>query len=139
LPLSRTGGIAALRGLAKQAALTQGFADTRWQDLITATSEAAMNAVVHGGGGQGQVCASADTVQVWIEDQGTGIDVAHLPQATLEKGYSSAGTLGHGMKMMLSTVDRLWLLTSSLGTTVVLEQDRLAPMSHLLALPPDFA
>ena len=91
-----------------------------------------MNAAVHGGGGQGRVCGGADTVQVWVEDQGAGIDVASLPQATLEKGYSSAGTLGHGMKLMLSTADRVWLLTGPLGTTVVLEQDRLPHVANWL-------
>lgn len=85
-----------------------------------------MNAVVHGGG-QGRVYASEDTVQVWVEDTGAGIDVASLAQATLEKGYSSADTLGHGMKMMLATADRVWLLTGITGTTVVVEQDRLSP------------
>lgn len=127
LPVSRTGGLAQLRQQAKEAAAAHGFADKRWQDLVTAVSEAAMNAVVHGGGGQGRVCASEDTVQVWVEDTGTGIDVASLPQATLEKGYTTAGTLGHGMKMMLSTADRVWLLTGATGTTVVVEQDRLSP------------
>ncbi len=58
-------------------------------------------------------------------DQGRGINVENLPRATLEKGYTTAGTLGHGMKMMLQTADRLWLLTGSTGTTLVLEQDRL--------------
>jgi hypothetical protein len=30
--------------------------------------------------------------------------------------------LGHGMKMILQTTDRLWLLTGPTGTIVVLEQ-----------------
>ena len=85
-----------------------------------------MNAVTHAGGGEGQVFADPDgPVQVWVRDQGTGIDVAHLPRATLEKGYTTTETLGHGMKMMLQTADRIFLLTGSTGTTVVLEQDRL--------------
>lgn len=130
--LSMTGGIGELRQQAKQAAIAHGFADERWHDLVTATSEAAMNAAVHAGGGQGRVCASEDSVQVWIEDKGTGIDVAHLPRATLEKGYTTAGTLGQGMKMMLSTADRVWLLTGSTGTTVVVEQDRLPPIPSWL-------
>ena len=124
IPLSMTSGIRHLRHLAEEAAVARDFAEKRWHDLVTAASEAAMNAVVHAGRGQGSVCASADMIQVWVEDEGKGIDVARLPRATLQKGYSSAGTLGHGMKMMLETADRVFLLTGPTGTTVVLEQDR---------------
>lgn len=126
--LSPTGGLSELRQAAKRAALAQGFSDDRWQDLLTAVGEAAMNAAVHAGGGQGRVCAGENgTVQVWVEDSGQGIDVEDLPRAALSKGYTTAGSLGHGMKMMLESADRLWLLTGSDGTVVVMEQDRLPP------------
>lgn len=126
--LSPTGGLSELRQVAKLAALSQGFAPDRWQDLLTAVGEASMNAAVHGNGGTGRVFAGGQgTVQVWVEDQGQGIDVENLPRAALAKGYTTAGSLGHGMKMMLETADRLWLLTSPSGTTVVIEQDRLPP------------
>ncbi len=128
ISLSRTQGLYALRQAAKRAALASGFADERWQDLVTAVSEAAMNAAVHAGGGEGRVCVGeTGTVQVWVRDHGRGIDVENLPRAALAKGYTTAGSLGHGMKMMLESTDRLWLLTSPEGTTVVMEQDRLPP------------
>lgn len=80
--LSPTGGLSELRQAAKRAALAQGFSDDRWQDLLTAVGEAAMNAAVHAGGGQGRVCAGENgTVQVWVEDSGRGIDVEDLPRA----------------------------------------------------------
>ncbi len=127
--LSLSGGIRELRHRAEAAALARGFHKDRWYDLVTAASEAAMNAVVHAGGGEGRVHADGDgMIQVWVRDHGQGIDVAHLPRATLEKGYTTAGTLGHGMKMMLQTADRIFLLTGAEGTTVVLEQDRVAPV-----------
>jgi hypothetical protein len=47
-----------------------------------------------------------------------------LHRATLERGFTTTGTLGHGFWMMLKAVDRIWLLTGASGTTVVLEQDR---------------
>ena len=128
VPLTRTGGMSELRRAAKEAALAEGFAADRWQDLLTAVGEAAMNAAVHGGGGVGRVCTGRDgIVQVWVEDRGRGIEVEDLPRATLSKGYTTAGSLGHGMKMMLETVDRLWLLTGPAGTTAVIEQDRRPP------------
>jgi len=128
IPLSRTSGMSEMRRAAKGAAQAAGLADDRWQDLITAVSEAAMNAAVHAGGGEGRVRAGGEgTVQVWVRDEGQGINVENLPRAALSKGYTTAGSLGHGMKMMLETVDRLWLLTGLEGTTVVMEQDRVPP------------
>ncbi len=125
IKLSATEGLKELRKESKSAALELGFLDDRWQDLITAVSEAGMNAVVHAGGGKARVYAlGGSCVQVWISDKGKGIDLENLPRATLEKGYTTTGTMGHGMKMMLQTSDRVWLLTGPAGTTVVIEQDR---------------
>jgi anti-sigma regulatory factor (Ser/Thr protein kinase) len=128
LPTSRE--IRQLRRIAEAAACDLGFPDERWQDLVTAVGEAAMNAVVHGGGGTGTVYVdpARSVVQVWIADEGAGIDVENLPRATLELGYSSAGTLGHGFWLMLKTIDRIYLLTGPTGTTVVLEQERSQPL-----------
>ncbi len=88
-----------------------------------------MNAVVHSAKGVGHVFThERGTVQVWVEDEGKGIAVGDLPNATLRRGYSTAGTMGHGFKMILSAVDRVHLLTGGTGTTVVIEQDRAAPL-----------
>ena len=112
-----------VRHLAQDAAQALGFSDLRWQHLITATSEIAMNAIQHAGGGVARVCSDgARAVQVWVEDTGSGITIQDLPRATLERGYSGAGTLGHGFWLALQTVDCLYLLTGPDGTTVVLEQ-----------------
>jgi PAS domain S-box-containing protein len=99
----------------------------RCDDLVTAVGEAGMNAIVHGGGGQARVCVGPDKLQVWIEDQGQGIDIKQLPRATLERGYTTASSFGHGFYMMLSLVDRVFLLTGSSGTCIVLEQFLVAP------------
>jgi PAS domain S-box-containing protein len=109
------------------AAVARDLPPERWQDLVTAVGEAAMNAVVHGGGGEARVCASNGAVQVWIVDRGAGIAMDRLHRATLERGYTTAGTMGHGFWMMLKTCDRVWLLTGASGTTMVLEQDRIPP------------
>ena len=118
----------ALRERARKVAQGQGFDKDRGNDLLTAVGEAGMNAVRHGGGGTGSVGADpSGMVQVWIEDQGAGIDMRRLPLATLERGFSSAGTLGHGFWLILNTIDRLYLLTGPGGTTVVMEQEHIAP------------
>ncbi len=115
-----------LRHQAREAGKALGFREERINDLITAASEAGMNAVVHAGGGIGTIEMDADegTIQVRIEDQGSGIDVGNIPRATLDRGYTTAGTLGHGFKMVLYTIDTAWLLTGRTGTTIVLRQGR---------------
>jgi PAS domain S-box-containing protein len=117
-----------LRKQTQEAAKRDGFPEERWQDLQTAVGEASMNAVVHAGGGTAAVGVRPGTVQVWIEDSGAGISMDRIPQATLLRGFSSAGTLGHGFWMILKTCDRVWLRTGPTGTTIVLEQDRELPL-----------
>ena len=126
--LVRVEAIPALRHAARDAAQRGGLSDERREDLELAVSEAAMNAVVHSHEGVGQICLHPDgTIQVWVMDTGPGITMENLPRATLERGYTTAGTLGHGFWLMLNSIDRLWLLTGTSGTTVVLEQYCTAP------------
>ena len=122
--LSTGDGVQRLRRQARAVAVKSGFVEETLQDIETAVGEAGMNAYVHAGSGIGSVRVHHDTVQVWLVDHGTGISVEDLPRAALEKGYTTAGTLGHGLKLMLLSSDRIWLLTGVSGTTVVLEFDR---------------
>ena len=123
IPLHRQ-DVRTLRHHVREVARSAGLTPDRLSDLETAVGEAGMNAAVHGVDGCGEVYANErGTVQVWVTDRGRGIDMEHLPRATLERGYTTAGSLGHGFWLMLNTVDRVWLLTGSSGTTVVLEQD----------------
>ncbi len=116
------------RQWAQEVAAANGFPEERIQDLTTAVGEASMNAVVHAKGGTGSICiGDKQTVQAWVEDTGRGIAENALHRATLERGFTTAGSMGHGFWMMLKTADRVWLLTGSEGTTVVIEQDRAEP------------
>ncbi len=127
--LSQKEGLRELRLRCQEAARIAGYSEERQHDLLTAVSEAGMNAVVHGGGGTGQVSVSTDgTVQVRVVDQGEGIAIENLPRATLSRGFSTKATLGHGLKMMLDTADHIFLLTGPAGTTIVLEQERVSPL-----------
>jgi len=119
-----------LRAEASAIAEQLAFSPARTYDLKTAVGESAMNAVIHAGGGEGEVRFSdpeRGLIQVWIRDAGQGIATDSLHRATLERGYSSAGTLGHGFGLVLAMADRVYLLTGTGGTTVVLEQDRVVP------------
>lgn len=126
--LTPEAGLYALRRLAEGYAGTAGLSPLRQHDLMTAASEAGMNAIVHAGGGTGRVSVDAHgRVQVRVTDHGTGIAMENLPRAALARGFSTKATLGHGLKMMLETADRVFLLTGPTGTTLVLEQDLIAP------------
>ena len=123
--------MAGTRHLAAGAAQVRHFPADRIDCLNTAVGEAAMNAVVHGGGGEAVIRADDDTVQVWITDQGAGIRLDELPRATLERGYSTKDSLGHGFWMMLRAADTVHLLTGGGGTQLVLTLHRqpVAPLS----------
>jgi len=126
--LDKECGLAELRDLIRTASRNADHNDLRTFDTMTAASEAGMNAIVHAERGIATVSVSSNnTVQVRIEDRGSGIAFDDLPKATLARGYSTTSTLGHGLKMMLETIDRLFLLTGPTGTTVVLEQDKTQP------------
>ncbi|MBC8143903.1 MAG: PAS domain S-box protein [Armatimonadetes bacterium] len=122
--------IRTLRRQLAEACGQAGLPSDRESDLITAVGEAAMNAVVHAGTGIGTVYVAPERgiVQVFVQDSGTGINEESLHRATLEKGFTTAGTLGHGFWMMLKTADRVYLLTGVKGTTVVMEQERTPPV-----------
>jgi CheY-like chemotaxis protein len=134
LELAGTDALHSVRRSVLDAAASCSFDDTRAHDLMTAAHEAAMNAVVHAGGGQVRICADDNRIQVWVEDHGAGIPLEQLPRATLERGYSTKNTLGHGFWLILMMLDRVYLLTATTGTTLVLEQDRVAPAAPWLAM-----
>jgi anti-sigma regulatory factor (Ser/Thr protein kinase) len=112
--------LSAVRRQAATAAQARQFSPEELNCLTTAVGEAAMNAVVHGGGGEATVRGSHNAIQVWIADQGTGIAMSQLPRATLELGFSTKDSLGHGFWLMLRSADSVFLLTGITGTTLVL-------------------
>lgn len=115
-----------LRRVVEAQSVSLSFNEERRFDLLTAVSEAAMNAIVHGSKGEALVCTdpARGIVQVWVRDRGSGMGIAQLHRAVLERGFTTAGTFGHGYWMMLKTADHIYLLTGPGGTTVVLEQAR---------------
>lgn len=117
-----------LRRHVHAATLQAGLPDERGQDFIAGVGEASMNAVVHAGGGEASVHVSDNgEVQVWIRDHGKGIAFDDLHRATLERGFTTAGSMGHGFWLMLKTCDACWLATGPQGTTIVLQQGRTPP------------
>ena len=118
-----------LRNRAQTVADDLALTGERKADLLIAVGEVAMNAVVHAGFGTGWVGADKKRgmIQIWVSDTGKGIAPDEIHKATLQTGYTTAGTLGHGFSLLLKTADRVFLLTGPQGTTVVIEQDSVVP------------
>jgi anti-sigma regulatory factor (Ser/Thr protein kinase) len=53
--------------------------------------------------------------------------MSQLPRATLERGFSTKDSLGHGFSLMLRAADSIHLLTGATGTTLVVTLRRSAP------------
>lgn len=86
------------RQLVRDFAVAQGMSLVEQTKLITAASELARNALVHGGGGEMRLAALHEGVRrgvrVTFTDQGPGI--ADLDLA-MKDGFSTAGGLGLGL------------------------------------------
>jgi PAS domain S-box-containing protein len=142
IPLGESGALRIVRERTRAAAAATGMPPTQEMALLTAVGEAAMNALVHGGGGQVRFRADLETgvVQVRVEDRGGGIPPELLPRATLRRGFSTrSDSLGQGFLLILESCDRLALLTGPAGTTVVIEQGRepMPPPGGRAPLAPD--
>ena len=121
--LLRTETLAHLRRHVRRAVEKIGILPERAFDFSAAVSEAAMNAIVHAGGGMAEVRADAarGLVQVWVADNGRGITEDVLYAGVSERGTSTRGTLGQGLWLMIDLTERVYLKTGRRGTTVVLE------------------
>ena len=109
----------------RDVAVQLGSTEDKMFSLLTAVSEAAMNAAVHGGGGEGFVCWDSDgTVQVWVEDHGRGM--IPIERVSQEMAMDGAGL---GYLLMLNTVERIWVMSKSTGTTVVLQHNLVSDTS----------
>jgi anti-sigma regulatory factor (Ser/Thr protein kinase) len=56
-----------------------------------------------------------------VSDHGPGIGAMAFPDVAFGTGYSTAGTLGMGYKVMIHFADRVYLATGPEGTTVAIE------------------
>lgn len=98
---------------------TAGARAIRKTRFVTAVSEIARNAVMHGGGGEISVFVHDGRparISVLCVDQGQGID--DLQQA-LRDGFSSAGSMGKGLGGARRLVDEFEIQsTAETGTAV---------------------
>lgn len=115
----------------------EGLTDEKVADAALCTTEAVGNVVKHADQGGVEVRTTDLTVTIRIEDVGPGIDFAHLPNAVLAAGFSTAPSLGMGYSILLEMMDRVHLSTNPGGTIILLEiqkeeADPLAAFAHLM-------
>ncbi len=84
--------------------------------LILCAGEAMTNALKHAGGGDISLHGKDDMFTMLVSDRGRGIEALNLPDIALTRGYSTAGTLGMGYKLMLSFAGHVYLATGLQGT-----------------------
>jgi anti-sigma regulatory factor (Ser/Thr protein kinase)/membrane protein implicated in regulation of membrane protease activity len=127
VPLMEPGSVDAPRELSEARGVVARLAAERFPgwaattDVRTPVCEALVNALRHAGGGTYQVFARDDTLQVLIRDEGPGIDFRTLPRATLQRGFSTASSLGMGFTIMLQVCERVLLSTRPGRTSLLLE------------------
>ena len=127
VPLMEPEHVAAPRELAEARGAIARTASERFPDwaprtdVRTPVGEALVNALRHAGGGSYQLFARDDRLQVLVRDDGPGIDFRTLPRATLQRGFSTASSLGMGFTIMLQCCERVLLSTRPGRTSVVLE------------------
>ena len=106
---------------ATAAAREAGMDESRIYDFMACVVESTGNAAKHAKRGQAALYEQEGTLLFVVSDSGPGISAMRLPDVALTKGYTTAGTLGMGYKVMISFADKVYLATGPEGTTVALE------------------
>lgn len=110
-----------MRDEISELATEEGMPEDRLYDFLSCVAECVTNAIKHAGGGEVRLCTAEDAVILVASDNGPGIDALELPDVALTRGYSTAGTMGMGYKIMIGLADKVYLATGPGGTTVGLE------------------
>lgn len=98
LPVVSSEDVVRARQIVREWAIRQGFSLVDQTKIVTAASEIARNAVIHGGGGTLRVEPLSEGarrgLRLTFEDQGPGIpDI----EAALKDGFSTVSGLGLGL------------------------------------------
>lgn len=113
-------GLGRMRDQVADLARKAGMDEQRVISFLGCIVEAGSNAIKHAGGGKARLCSRNDDLICIVSDSGPGIGALALPDVALTEGFSTAGTLGMGYKVMLRFSDQVRLATGPEGTTVAI-------------------
>ncbi len=135
--ITETKDVPKSRRFVEAALADEDLSEEKIQDAALCSTEAVGNVVKHADFGSIAVRTNDKAVTIRIADQGPGIDFAHLPNAVLKGGFSTAPSLGMGYSILLEMMDHVHLSTDHSGTVLLLEihkqeADPLAAFAHLL-------
>lgn len=121
IPLTDLSSVGEARRAGLRLAATLGMNEVKSGELAILITEAARNAVIHGGGGQAIISAVPDglsgkRIDLVVLDKGPGIkDVGRA----FQDGYSSAGTPGTGLGAIRRMAGGFDLFSNAKGTAVL--------------------
>jgi anti-sigma regulatory factor (Ser/Thr protein kinase) len=113
-----------LRKFVEGTLVSEGFTEERCHDMALCATEAAGNVVKHAESGRLEIRVLGEDAWILIEDKGPGISFSNLPSAVLTAGFSTAPSLGMGYSILLEMADSLYLSTTTLGTSVLMQISR---------------
>jgi anti-sigma regulatory factor (Ser/Thr protein kinase) len=97
-----------------------GFDEARREKTVLCASEAATNALVHGGGhGTVSLTPLPDRVRVIVADRGPGLNFLNWLETPAKRAQAS---MGYGYKIILDHISSVCLHTAASGTTLILDQ-----------------
>lgn len=101
-----------------------GFAAERRDETVLCVSEAATNALVHGGGaGTITVSLLHGRARLVVDDAGPGLNFMNWVDAK----RTTQASMGYGYHIILDHIDNVCLSTGATGTTLILDQHPLRP------------
>ncbi|MCE5323370.1 PAS domain S-box protein [bacterium] len=115
--------IGKIRMAASEIAILAGMDEPLVHDFAVTIGEAGTNALKHAGGGQASIHRATDSLMFIVSDCGPGIEAMTIPQVAFVKGYTTAGTLGMGYKIIIALAEKVYIATSNVGTTVGIQME----------------
>lgn len=118
-PVTDSATLAAARSDVADALEGLGFSPERREETILCLSEAATNALIHGGGhGTLTLVDMGSRARLLVADAGPGLNFVNWQ----EPGSSTQASMGYGYHIILDHIDDVCLNTSPAGTTLILDQ-----------------
>ncbi len=109
-----------------------GMEELRSFEFRGCVTEAVTNVLKHAGEGRVSLHRTADGFTCVVSDSGPGIGAMALPDLALTKGYSTAGTMGLGYKLIIEFADKVYLASDREGTTVAMDM-AIEPLAATIA------